>query len=159
MTENKKVLRGMNFPGLEGTYYIDAISYNEQTLTDEQKLQAQINIGVENKLDVYVFTGTFDHPDEDEGYIAYLDDNYKWNDMLTAINAKKYVLCILYSELNLSPVYLVLSETFIADGYVVFTSLGENGYVYELTIFENGTIIANYNEPTTIQIITWEEDD
>ena len=47
---SEKILKGINFPGLEGTYMIpvgseNSVLYTEQELTEEEKAQARENIG------------------------------------------------------------------------------------------------------------------
>ena len=99
------------------------------------------NADLGKKLDAYIFTGTVDNSADGEDYMVELDDNYKWDDMVAAINAGKYVLCVLWSEVNLSPLYLIPGETWFSDGYAVFTALGEYGNFHEMTLFEDNTAI------------------
>lgn len=123
----------------------DGGAVSEETIKAALGYTPADDADLSSKLDAYIFTGTWDESDDGSSLSATIDDGFDWETMVSAINANHYVGCVLRDESGVSsPIYLLLGSIWAEDGYSTFTAFNEDGWVFEMYLFPDGT--ANLNQ-------------
>lgn len=100
------------------------------------------NVGVDGS---YIITGVYELR-EDGRYLVFTEDNFSWQTLVKAVYDDKYVGCVLYDDNRDYPICFSLGGAWFDDGYVVFNAIHENGWVYELRVFDSGSaLLQKYN--------------
>lgn len=109
--------------------------------------------------DSYIFTGVYELR-EDGRYLVFTNDDFSWETLAGAVHDSKYVGCVLYDDNRDDPIRFSLGGAWFNDGYVVFNAIRENGLVYELRVFEDGSaFLQKYNTKNYIITGTYTLDD
>lgn len=159
-----------------------AVLYIGQILTDKQQAQARKNIGaisleqipdpptvkvdketielalgytpadndeVAKKLDTYIVTGLY--AESSDRYSVLIDD-FNWDNMVSAIIAKKYIGCVLWNQDGENPLLFIFGSQYFEDGYIAFFSYLEGGSILELILYRGGNAVI---EPLNLATIDY----
>lgn len=128
--------------------------YEKQNFVKGQKLKAEQLNHMEDGIAAaheksgagsYILTGVYELR-EDGRYLVFTEDNFSWQTLVKAVYDDKYVGCVLYDDNRDYPICFSLGGAWFDDGYVVLNAIHENGWVYELRVFESGSaLLQKYN--------------
>lgn len=158
----EKILKGINFPGLEDTYMVpevdntltvsgasadakvtgDAIS-NLNTLVGDTSVSEQINsvadelsAEIDTKIGYYIIDILYTNNGDEE---TYTHVNFIWNDLIAAIDANKYIVCRVYDEDRLQHTYFTFTYCDEEEEVAYFSELGDAS-ISTLFLYTNGFI-------------------
>lgn len=142
--------------------------YEKQNFVKGQKLKAEqlnhMEDGIAAALEQsgagsYIFTGVYELR-EDGNYLVLLKNDFSWEMLVDAVHNSKHVGCILYDDNHEYPICFSLGGAWFNDGTVKFHAIRENGWVYELIVFDDGSaLLQKYNTKNYIITGTYTLDD